>query len=120
MKIEYEKVSVEIMGMDCTNNGVTSGHERALLVYDKKPSDKQFKHEEVESDLPILKLKYGRGNRKFIAIPFNESDDAYPQFGGHFIYSSDSRFPSDSPIHVHDRFEWHKYMAIGNVMYVEG
>lgn len=28
-----------------------------------------------------------------------------PMFGGQFIYSSDSRFPSDQPIHIHDRFE---------------
>ena len=31
-----------------------------------------------------------------------------PMFGGNFIYSSDSRFPSDSPIKVFDRFESQK------------
>ena len=28
-----------------------------------------------------------------------------PMFGGNFIYTSDSRFPNDYPIPVHDRFE---------------
>ena len=26
-------------------------------------------------------------------------------FGGNFVYTSDSRFPSDYPIPIHDRFE---------------
>lgn len=28
-----------------------------------------------------------------------------PMFGGNFIFSSDSRFPSDYPIPIHDRYE---------------
>ena len=28
-----------------------------------------------------------------------------PMFGGNFVYTSDSRFPSDYPIPIHDRFE---------------
>lgn len=28
-----------------------------------------------------------------------------PMFGGNFVYSSDSRFPFDYPLGIHDRFE---------------
>ena len=29
-----------------------------------------------------------------------------PMFGGTFIYSSDSRFPADYPVPLHDRYEY--------------
>jgi len=87
---------VEIMGTDCTNHGVTSGHKQAILVGEGIPEIFE------PGDLPVLKLAKGYGTRKYIALPVNKNGG---MFGGHFIYSSDSRFPSDAPIHVHDRYE---------------
>ena len=88
------------MGTDCTNNGITSGNARAVLLLET-PSINFVS----TFDIPCLKLIPGRGNRKYIAVPADTPDREYPMFGGHFIYTSDSSFPSDQPIHVHDRFE---------------
>ena len=97
--MEKKGLFVEIIGTDCTNNGVTSGKTHAVLIWPDGP-----KLVAPTEDLPVLELRYGRGGRRFIAIPYGWADD-YPMFGGHFIYSSDGRFPSDQPIHVHDRKE---------------
>lgn len=32
-------------------------------------------------------------------------DNRWLMFGGTFAYSSDSRFPYDRPVHIHDRYE---------------
>lgn len=86
---------------DCTNGGVTAHHGRAVLI---GPDT------EVPASpgaIPVLVLERGRGGREWIAVPV-ERDPAKtigPMFGGNFIYSSDARFPSQQPIHVHDRFE---------------
>ncbi len=98
---ELKGLLVEIMGDDCTNNGVTSGKTTAILVghdIDRVASPSGGK--------PVLKLFAGRGNREFIAVPYDTPEGTYPQFGGHFIHGGgDSRFPFPYPIHVHDRFE---------------
>lgn len=97
---ELKGLSVEIMGDDCTNNGITSGKTQAILV--GPDIDRVF---EADGEAPALELRPGRGRREWIAVPYG-CKEAYPMFGGHFIYTSDSRFPGNGqPIHVHDRFE---------------
>ena len=144
MNNELKGLSCSIMGRDCTNSGVTSGHRDALLVGDGvqgpfRPSD----------DRPTLILEYDlnpKGARagqlsvakvswlrslglmpsgcsdfecmgedwaskhqivNVVARPMGE--DGKPRtggmFGGHYIKTSDSRWPVTSPIPVHDRFE---------------
>ena len=96
------KVSVSIMGMDCTNNGVTSGKENALLIVNEEIDENQ---DSFVGDIPVLKIVSGRGGREYIAVPVKAGKNEYPMFGGQFIYTSDSRFPFSNPIHVHDRYE---------------
>jgi len=100
---------VEIMGTDCTAGGVTSGHKDALLIGEGVPEI--F---EQSSERPTLVLRRGPGGRQYVAEPLVQPEGMCgPMFGGHFIYTSDSRFPSDQPIHVHDRFEtWETYNAM--------
>jgi len=85
---------------DCTNNGLSSKHDEAILIWNEND-------DHIEKNMPytpcIFVLKQGRGGRKYIAVPFKET--GYPMFGGNFLYSSDSRFPSEQPIHIHDRIE---------------
>ncbi len=118
---------VNVMGTDCTNGGATSGAKEALLVGPGVPQ--VF----AANGLPILELSFdlfpqgvrpgaevvagqswlqrvdphGAGCRRVVRMlvkPFG-SERRSPMFGGHFIYSSDSRFPTMSPLPVHDRFE---------------
>jgi len=98
--IESRGLMVEIMGTDCTSNGVTSGKSHILLLCEDGP----FKIKEGDSYLTIVP---GWAGRKAMAIPVINGKPKAGMFGGHFIYSSDSRFGkfSDQPIHVHDRFE---------------
>lgn len=94
---------VDVIGTDCTANGITSGQQQAAL----ECVDGFLTHEQVvDQFIPILKLFPGKRNLKYVAAPIDyEGSGKWYMFGGHFIYSSDSRFPSDTPIHVHDRNE---------------
>lgn len=92
-------IRVEIMGIDCTNHGVTSDQSSAFLIVDggyELPDIPKY---------PVLKTRKGRAGRILIAVKHDSPGNEYPMFGGHFIYSDDDRFPSDQPIHVHDRYE---------------
>lgn len=42
------------------------------------------------------------GNRKHLKP---RGDNRWLMFGGTFAHTSDSRFPYDYPIHIHDRYE---------------
>ena len=42
----------------------------------------------------------------FTAYPVVNGEAKVGMFGGKFIYTGDSRFPSDYPIPLHDRFEY--------------
>ena len=95
-------VFVGIMGPDCTNYGVTSGKTNADLVLDGEPTSDQITHAK-KSETPLLQLKPRRVGTIPMAVPYGET--GYPMFGGHWIYTSDSRFPFEHPIPVHDRFE---------------
>ena len=89
---------------DCTNGGASSFTDSAIAVHPKcgevfssdldRPAFKL-----VERDLPQGKY--------WTAYPFDR--DGKPRTngmaGGNFIYSSDSRFPNQYPISIHDRFE---------------
>jgi hypothetical protein len=67
------------------------------------------------------KFRFGSDEYEYIhAVPYNQSDSE-GMFGGTFIYSSDSRFPSKYPIPLHDRVEMKKggYMAEGGNVQIE-
>ncbi len=89
-------------GGDCTMDGVSSNVARAILtgdgvaeVVETRPSD------------TILIYK-DRGKTPPMCVPhekFAQPGWSGWMFGGNFIYSSDSRFPSSQPIAIHDRQE---------------
>ena len=96
---------VDIMGRDCTNHGVTSDKKTAILISNDFAAFPEVF--EVDEDSPALEIRPGHGGRQFVAVPAGTPENRYPMFGGHFVYSSDSRFTcaSGQPIHVHDRYE---------------
>jgi hypothetical protein len=92
-------------GHDCTIGGVSSKYVRATLIGDDIPELLS-----PTEDCPALyinstgmKNKYGEPD--IFVSPDDENKDAIWCFGGNFIYSSDSRFPRNHPIRVHDRNE---------------
>jgi hypothetical protein len=86
---------------NCTM-GVTSTHDTVLLVGEGIPGVS----ESDGMDLPILKVvRRNICGREHIHAEPIEDPKGNRMFGGNFVYSSDSRFPSDYPIPVHDRVE---------------
>ena len=88
--------------MDCTNNGVSSRHDRFTLigegvsgVFEPTP----------ETPALLLVERTICGGRKYLHAVPADIGKRHSMFGGNFITASDSRFPNDYPIPIHDRFE---------------
>ena len=107
---------------DCTNGGVTERRNEFVLV-DESIKDVPF--EVKEGDIYLVLVRRTFGNREYLhaeprvngGVLYSQgklaSECAGPMAGGNFIYTSDSRFPSQYPISVHDRFEsWKTYEAM--------
>lgn len=91
---------------DCTNNGITSRTSRIILIDETQsgpfvPDKDEIYLLLVQNDSKSKGYIYAEPRMNGEKI--NDLD--YGMFGGNFVYSSDSRFPSDYPIPVHDRFE---------------
>lgn len=101
-------VNVFTDGDDCTNGGVSSRYNRLYLAVE----DGWF---DVPEDDPRLLVPitrhFGFGDYIHAEPVIGRPDGCVgPMFGGNFVYTSDSRFPSPYPIPVHDRFEtWEEY-----------
>lgn len=82
-----------------TNGGISSDFDSFTLVGVDGPSEPN-----MTSPAIYLKQDFNgiRGNT--VAVP-SLTDGKWYMFGGNFIYSSDSRFPSRRPIPIHDRTE---------------
>ena len=104
-------LSVDIIGRDCTNYGVTSGKSRATLILDDAPIFEATQETPalglIEDDGPsgYLMVHSSGKVRRVKAAPIIDGKPKPGMFGGHFIFTSDSRFPYDCPIPVFDRFE---------------
>lgn len=97
---------------DCTNGGISSKHENITLIFSTDP-DEPWIHEDEFDQLakvykndgsPYLFVHQGRGGRRLVATMDPYGKD-YGMMGGNWIHTSDSRFPSDAPIAIHDRIE---------------
>lgn len=121
---------VFIQGMDCTNDGVTSGRKQAVLIGPGIPE--VF---EPSDEHPALYIRfefnpYGAApgykmvanyawasevlgrfvdpNENLVVRILAEPGDVggrWNMFGGQYVSTSDSRFPVCGPIPVFDRFE---------------
>lgn len=95
---------------DCTNGGISSKYDRLLLIGIEGP-------EEIDPDnLPENAVKIGgvyiAGEYHYHLRPVKEPDPdcAGWMCGGNIAYTSDSRFPHDYPLRIHDRQEsWEEY-----------
>lgn len=104
---------VFIMGDDCTNRGATSGKSDAVLINVDgpfRPSEHTPALALVEDDGPTGYLNVRKHSvtaevHRVKACPVVDGEVRCGMFGGHFVHTSDSRFPYSSPIPVFDRFE---------------
>lgn len=97
-------VNVFKTNYDCTANGISSKVDRLILIGDGVVE--LFEGKEDNSDVVKL-VRRQIGKREYLHCeplqkPIGKNG---PMFGGNFIHTSDSRFPNDYPIAIHDRFE---------------
>lgn len=87
-------------GFDCSNGGVSARFTRVVVTGDSIPGI--F---DPTPDAPEVRILPGHNGHGFRAVPADEGTGAGPMFGGAFVYTTDSRFPSRQPIPLHDRWE---------------
>lgn len=107
---------VFIMGSDCTAGGVTSGKGRAILIghpniFESSPDTPALvlveddTHRQGPGYLNVRSTDYLVMRVRAVPADVDGLPVLGGMFGGHFIHTSDSRFPYCSPIPVFDRFE---------------
>lgn len=92
---------------DCTNNGLTSKVNNVDLYSEVAEQDYEFLNNLDEDVLVLVKRGSFQGHPLGdIAVPWSiYKEGRHSMAGGNFVYTSDSRFPSEAPISVHDRVE---------------
>lgn len=91
---------------DCTNKGVSSKFDTFILVGEGIPE--LFQATEEMPALYLRKKRVSERKPEYLYVIPADVENGYlagVMFGGNFIYTSDSRFPNDYPIPVHDRRE---------------
>ena len=88
---------------DCTNGGITSRYDRLLLVCDEGFIDID-ENEPPENTVKLVERLICGRIYKHIEPIANPTHLGW-MHGGNLAYSSDSRFPHDYPLCVHDRQE---------------
>ena len=95
---------------DCTNSGLSSKVTHAYLVWDLDPTEKDQLLEDFYfvkgEDFFVIKERTIFGKHSMIAVPYSiYKSGRQSMMGGNFLYTADSRFPSEHPIAIHDRVE---------------
>ena len=86
--------------VDCTLGGLSAKHDYFTLTGEN--IEGPFVPCDTRPELVLTKGPYDT----LRAVPRELLDSgAWVLFGGNFVYSSDSRFPSNAPIKVFDRVE---------------
>jgi hypothetical protein len=98
---------------DSTNGGVTGQHNNFILVsFMGEPVEGPFEADNNKPGSLALAIVAGPLGHPTAVMANDETGaeiklegEIGPMFGGNFIYTSDSRFPLDYPVKVHDRYE---------------
>lgn len=88
---------------DCTNGGISATHNTLTIIPCDGPT-------EPTPDAPavtvVTRFIFGREYKHL--VPCDENGKPLPgwwMFGGNYAKTSDSRFPNDYPLPIHDRQE---------------
>jgi len=94
-------------GYDCTNGGASSKFDKGIVTGYKIGEDSQiFPPSDDCPEYVILRDFVNGGQERIRAVPVELVESGkWTMFGGNFLYTCDSRFPSDQPIKIHDRVE---------------
>ncbi len=88
---------------DCTNGGQSSKQTSGIIT--GKNVVELFEPSDAHPEYVIIEDECA-GSKRIRAIPADLVDTGiWTMFGGNFLWSSDSRFPHDAPIKIHDRVE---------------
>jgi hypothetical protein len=103
----YRKGGKGVFDGDTTNGGISSKHDRFVLVGDEVAE--VFSPTEHTPAIRLIKRK-AAGQTFWIAAPLDANVSEFGagspySFGGNFLYTSDSRFPALHPIMIFDRLE---------------
>lgn len=103
-------------GLQSCTNGITSKKDQLLLVDESICAPFPVENDEVYLVLirrTIGGQNYVHAEERLNGKPLHSNEEGTYMAGGNFIYTSDSRFPNQYPISVHDRFEdWKTYEAL--------
>lgn len=92
---------------DATNGGLSSQFN-SLDVYISG-----YKIDELPDDALVLVERTLFGEEAWYVKPaLLIKNNVSSMFGGNFVYSSDSRFPTRTPIKIHDRVEGDNWMIL--------
>ena len=86
---------------DCTNGGISSCVDKLYLIVPDGFCDM------LEDDPRVVEVTHIGDHAYVTPVHPSRAPDAAlgPMAGGNFVYSSDSRFPSEYPLPIHDRWE---------------
>ena len=93
-------VSIYCDGSNCGRSSFAAHYNQAILTGPGVPEI--FEPNDDAPEIELLPANIGDG---FKIVPKVRGKGAGPMFGGCFIYTSDSRFPSKQPGALHDRWE---------------
>lgn len=88
---------------DCTNGGITSRYDELLLICEDGFVD--IDPENPPANAVVLVSRYIAGRIYKHLEPLATPQHLGWMHGGNLAYTSDSRFPHDYPLCVHDRQE---------------
>lgn len=88
---------------DCSNNGLTSKYDH-LNLYHGDLNEEEINELPEDSLILIERVLFGKQANYAVPVEIYKTK-RHSMAGGNWVYTSDSRFPSDAPIAVHDRVE---------------
>lgn len=93
----------------CSNHGISEKFDEVLLLHDDGYIDVDL--DDPPENLCVIERRVLFGKEADYVRPFAKPEGvAGPMYGGCLVDSSDSRFESDHPLKLHDRFEtWEEY-----------
>lgn len=93
-------------GSDCTNGGISGKINGGVVTGFGIGIDSEIFPPSDDAPHYIIIKDNVCGRERIRAVPADLLESGkWTMFGGNFLYTSDSRFPSDAPIAIHDRVE---------------
>ena len=87
---------------DSTNGGVSATNDTFVLTGEGVDCQVFTPSEEMPELVLFTRMM---GDTEYLHAVPKELEHRHTMFGGNFVYTSDSRFPSNQPIKIHDRVE---------------